>query len=622
MDTTNYWNRRLKRRRFMQGASLGTAGVATLALVGCGDDDDDDTDGGGTATATSGGGGGDPTTAATSTPVPANEIIHGGVGVVQSANVYDSVDGHRSVASPALSVLNRVQSKLLRFANPNTGELEADLAVDWEQPSPDTVILNIREGVTWQEDGPGAADPSASGGRPLTMDDIVWNIERQRAALLADGTETADMGRNSYWSKVESIDVAGQNITLTLTQPDATFVQGLANEFNLIGQRELIEAYEDTNTEIEAYKVIGTGPFIVTEWIPGESISMVKNPTYYESDKPYLDAWRFVQTFEDPTAYRIAFQQKDVDSFSDPDPTTTLSIVEENADNMHVRYSGTANTVAIYLPRAQAPWNNDMLVKAIHLAANRRELIQQLHNGLGRVSGPVSWLQEAWAIPDEELETTPGYRIDKDKDITEARALWEAGGGPDIGDVTFVVPETWASRAGWGATPELVAAQFNEAFGTSQFKGATKGYGEIIPAWASKNFDPFFGWIPNVEIPDARADLVGAFDSGSRGNIWNVNEPELVDAKLSQAIQLTDLDEANVLLREVQDLAIENGQWGRVIMYNYIAPTAYWNYNKSVWPSPEEGWNFLATAVTALNWWNDTNDPSYSGRSEPSYKPL
>lgn len=615
---TNYWTRPMRRRRVLVGAGTGVAGAAAFGLVGCGGDDDDD------ASPTSAPGGETPTTAAGETPTQAAAsptsaptTMRGGITVTQSTNVYETVDPHRTVASPVLQVLGGSLSKILRFTNPNVGELTGDLAESWETPDAETVILNIRQNVKWHAYGPGAENPAAAGGRDFTPEDIVYNIERQKAGLLADGSESS-FGRKSYWSKVDSATVAGNAITLKLTDPDATFVQGMANEFNQIVQRELMEAVEGQATEISADKVIGTGPFILTEWVPGRTISAPRNPDYFLEDRPNLEGQRWVQTFEDPTAYRIAFEQKQVDSFSDPNPQTTIAIWEGNQDTSSIRYSGTANTVAIYLPRAQAPWNDDRLIKAIHLAADRRQLIQQLHNGLGRVSGPVSWLQETWAIPQEDMETIPGYRLDKTDDLTEAKALWDAAGGADIGEVTFVVPETWAARAGWGASPELMATMFNNAFGTTQFVGRTKSYGEIIPAWQSKNFDPFFGWIPNVEIPDARADMVGAFLSTSPGNFWNVNEPDEIDAKLLQALEMLDIDEAVALLREVQDFVLEAGQYGRIVMYNYIAPFVRWNYFRDTGPSEEEGWNFLASSLAPLENWIDTEDPSYEGRAEPT----
>ena len=119
MDRNNYWTRRVRRRRMLQGAGVGVAGLAAVGLVGCGDDDDDD-DGttvpGASPTNTTEGSAPE----ATATPVPAGPKRGNGSDPAQAAKVYDTVDPHRSVASPALVMLNRAQSKLLRFTNPNT----------------------------------------------------------------------------------------------------------------------------------------------------------------------------------------------------------------------------------------------------------------------------------------------------------------------------------------------------------------------------------------------------------------------------------------------------------------------------------------------------------------------
>ena len=604
----NYWQtagHRISRRAALRGAGLGIAGLAGAALIGCSSGDDDAPQARPT-----------PTAASPSGPVSGN------AAVAQSANVYETVDSHLTVASPVLTILSAAQSKILRFSNPNTGELVGDLAESWETPDSLTVVLNLRPGVKWHSAGPGAANPASTAGRDLTAEDIVFNIERQRDGLMVDGSE-GPFGRKSFWGKVVNAEIVDdRTVRLNLAKQDGTFIEGMANEFNLIGQPELLTAVEPNNVEISADKVIGTGPYILTEWVPGERISAVRNEAYYDADRPYMDGQRWIQSFEDPTAYRIAFEQKQVDSFTDPDPGTPTAIHEANKDSTFLTFQGVANTVAVYLNTNEPPWDDNRLVRAINLAIDRRQLIQQLHNGLGKVSGPVSWMQEAWAIPQDDLAKLPGYGLDRDAALKEANDLWIAGGGPALGDIDWVVAETWALRAAWTSTPEIIASMFNDAFSTTQFRGLTKSYGEIIPSWFQKKFDPFFAWIPNIEIPDARADMIGAFNSGSPGNIWGINEPDKIDAKLDAAAAEQDKEVAFDILREVQEFVLENGQFGRLICYNYIFPSLRWNYMHPPLAGESEGWNFLANSLTSLDQWIDPNDPSFQGRSTPSLKPL
>ena len=41
-----------------------------------------------------------------------------------------------------------------------------------------------------------------------------------------------------------------------------------------------------------ATKVGGTGPLKWVEWVPGDHITMVKNPNYWDSGQPFLDEYK------------------------------------------------------------------------------------------------------------------------------------------------------------------------------------------------------------------------------------------------------------------------------------------------------------------------------------------
>lgn len=544
--------------------------------------------------------------------------VDGGTIVDITAVIFDSADASQSVSSEVLRVLGRIQSKLLRFANPDSGELAADLASGWETPDGQTVVLQLREGVTWHAEGPGADHPASSAGRPLTAEDLAWNIDRQKAGLLQDGTEGA-FGRMGYWSSIDSIDIDAGAMTLNLASPNAAFLQGLANEFNLMGQPELLIAIEPDAVNVSADKVIGTGPYILTEWLPGESISAVRNPDYH-SPGPRAHNWVWNQSFEDPTAYRIAFEQKQVDSLLTGGSELLQSIHEGAPDSTFLTYKGSAFPIAAYVNRIFEPWTDPRMVKAIDLAIDRRALIQQLAQGLGKVSGPVPWVQEAWAIPQEELADYAAYTLDRDAALREANELWSAAGGAEVGDIDWVNSEAYeATRPG---STEAVAQMFNQAFGTDQFKGVNQTYGEIFPAWFEKTFTTFFSWIPNLTVPDGRADLAAAFKTDAPGNYFSVSEPDEIDAKLDAAIQEFDYETANGLVREVQDFIIENGQFGRHIIYNAVEPTVAWNYLHPALKSETEGYTFESESLQALDSWIDPDDPSIEGRPEPEPRPI
>ena len=660
MNERNYWtslrDRKISRRTMLQASGRAGVGVAGLALVGCGDDDDDaataateqsdeqaeeqaqaqaeeqaeerpqaeraQTEEQAEAQAEEQAEQAEPEEEQAEEQAAVSRFdktpVDGGTIVDITAVIFDSADASQSVSSEVLRVLGRIQSKLLRFANPDSGELTGDLASGWEAPDGQTVVLQLREGVNWHAEGPGADHPASTAGRPLTAEDLAWNIERQKAGLLQDGSEGA-FGRKGYWSSVASIDIDAGAMTLNLVSPNAAFLQGLANEFNLMGQPELLTGIEPEDLDVSADKVIGTGPYILTEWLPGESISAVRNPDYH-SPGARAHNWVWNQSFEDPTAYRIAFEQKQVDSLLTGGSELLQSIHDGAPDSTFLTYKGSAFPIAAYVNTILEPWTDPRMVKAIDLAIARRELIQQLAQGLGKVSGPVPWVQEAWAIPQEELTDFAAYSLDRDAALQEANELWSAAGGAEVGEIDWVNSVAYeATRPG---STEAVAQMFNQAFGTDQFQGVTQSYGEIFPSWFDKTFTTFFSWIPNLTVPDGRADLAAAFKTDAAGNYWGVSEPDEIDAKLDAAIQEFDFEAANGLVREVQDFIIENGQFGRHIIYNAVGPTVAWNYLHPALKSETEGYTFESESLQALASWIDPDDPSIEGRTEPEPRPI
>jgi ABC-type transport system substrate-binding protein len=160
----------------------------------------------------------------------------------------------------------------------------------------------------------------------------------------------------------------------------------------------------------------------------------------------------------------------------------------------------------------------------------------------------------------------------------------------------------------------------NEALGVTQFTSTRTTYNdEIIPNLSNGTFPNWFAWTSQVTGPDPRTGMSQAFHSASTTNFQKVNNPDL-DKLLEDALIQTDLPTAVDLSRQAQRLVLENGQFGNVVLYNYINRSAGWNYyhpNVKALPQggePGAGYNIFAGHLAPRNVWIDPQDASFAGR--------
>jgi ABC-type transport system substrate-binding protein len=250
------------------------------------------------------------------------------------------------------------------------------------------------------------------------------------------------------------------------------------------------------------------------------------------------------------------------------------------------------------------------------MAVDRRAMIQTFHQGLGQVSGPVSWLQEGYALKPDDLIKKPGYRTDRDLEIKEARALWAAGGGPALGDIDIHFIDIWA--ANWPDTSQVLIKMFNDNLGVTQFKSTKATYNDdIIPLLSKGTFVNWMAWTSQVTSPDPRNEIYQAYHSTANANWQKVNNPEL-DPLVAEARVTSDLAKGQDLIRKAQDIIIDNGLYGNIVLYNYISRSANWNYihpnikTQAAAGKPGAGYNIFSGHLSAKNLWINPKDPSYA----------
>ncbi len=596
---SNYWQRilttRLARRKALVGAGMAGAGAAALSLVGC-------SSGGGSKTssptAASGGGG------SAGTPTEGG-VYRATLGGTQ----FDSVDLQRASRDEVGWITNLVINKLVHFSNPDAGDLEADLAESWTTPDSQTYTFNLRHDVKWQT-------TPITNGRQFTSADVKWHIERQAAGVLQDGS-AAQFRFKSDWTGVQVQTPDDYTVKITLPKPNGGFLNRLALFNQSIENREAAEKFEKTYTVLTPDAQPATNAFKFQQWETGKDVILVRNPEHFIKGVPHVDAMVYPWgLFEDPNAYRLAFEQKQVDGWSSPDASVTKSVLDAHKGQMQEVLTGVSNTVFLHLNMNQQ-FKDIRLVQAMNMAFDRRQAIQAFHQGLGQVSGPVTWLQEGYAVKPDDLIKYQGYRTDRNAELKDARDLWNAAGGAALGDVDVRVPDTWLGP--YPDTNSILSKMFNDALGVTQFKSTKCTYNDdIIPNLSKGTYPNWFAWTNAVTSPDPRLDIVSNFTTTGSQN-WNKARNSDLDTLAAQAATESDTNKAKALTLQSQDILLKNAQFGAVVLYNYISRSADWNYihpTLKVYPSgstPGQGyWNTAYGTLSAAQLWFIPNDPTYT----------
>ena len=187
-------------------------------------------------------------------------------------------------------VLTNLYDTLIAPTSDGLG-LQPGLATKWEVAADGkTVTLTLRPGVTFAD------------GSPMMASDVVWSLDRAR-----DPNAGA---WNGLLGSIATVAGSGETVTLTLNHPDPTLLPALATFNSAILPQKLFEASAGATPDEKAKafgeKPIGTGPFIMTAWQRGVSMTLKRNPHYWKMGAdgkalPYLDELEFQILPDDAT---------------------------------------------------------------------------------------------------------------------------------------------------------------------------------------------------------------------------------------------------------------------------------------------------------------------------------
>jgi len=591
-----FWRRRLSRRRVLRGALWGGAGLAAAAVVGCGGSSSEKP-----ATGT-------PAASATAASLqPAGS--RGGTLHLMGIEAFpsDTLDPFQTQYGPAFSIHSSVFSKVLRYESIEDGVRVPDLASAMpETPDQLTYIVHLRPGVRFQQPskalgGSPSAEEQAINGRELTAEDVKYSFERQTNP---NSPRKVMFVRAAQFSVIDSITVVDPlTVQIRTKKPTAPFLHFLANTNSFIIPREVVD---DTDQMNRPSAMIGTGPFIWKEQIALQVMRMVRNPDWFgwdqpELKRPYIDGYESLFIYDD-ASIEAAFRTKKLDSAFQVSNAQWVTDLRQQESNLTSVDTGFSAWVKASFITDKPPYNDLRLRKAIHLASDRRQMVDALWQGYGRVQGPVGWMLKQWALPEEELMKLPGYRVgtqERQEDEQEARRLYEAVGSPDLfitfGDQPSYVPQFAPQYK--RRLEEVLGAKVDYQVRSYVIINEGLLRGDMPFTWEYDN-----GWI---DLDDWTYPY---FHSQSPSNVFRVSDPQL-DSMLDAEREAFDLNERQQLGYQIQRYLLEN-VLARVDFASYYQLWVAWSYYKNFRPA-----SFFGNSFHLANAWLDQSDPVFGSRA-------
>ena len=337
------------------------------------------------------------------------------------------------------------------------------LAESWSQPDPLTYVLNIRQGVRFHDKAP-------VHGRLLTAEDVEFNFHR----ILGIGsgyTERSEFANAGLWAGVELESVTATDsstVVIKLAAPNnAALVAIIQGDPNFIYAPEVIRAKGDAQ---DWRDLVGTGPYTLTDWTKGSSVTYDKNPDYWRFDEkfpenrlPYFDQIRALVMPEVAT-YISALRSGQLDYIGAAGGTTTLRGVDQleslqrTNPELKVYPFALRSDQDVGMNTQVKPFDDIRVRKAMQMALNLDEIDQGYYKGLADAipQGQISRFNTAVATQFEDWPADVRRAFEYDPAGAEA-LLDEAGYPRDADGVRFKTEITHLERYDLNYTELLIS---------------------------------------------------------------------------------------------------------------------------------------------------------------------
>ena len=379
---------------------------------------------------------------------------------VTGGGASDIIDGQSIVTKPDQTRLIGSWETLLTYNEDYVLGTEG-LAQEVDSSVPGQVDVRLRSGIEFHN------------GKTLTADDVIYSIKRildpKEGLFGAAGLASIDP------NKLTKMDA--NTVRIVLKQPDSTIPDQLGQYFNGI----VPVGYERKGN----LKWIGTGPYKIQSFTPGQQSVAVRNENYWRpaSEGPWFDQVT-VTDFADSAAQVNALLAGQLDAMTD---IPFAQIDTAKAQGISILEGNGGGWLPICMAIDLDPFTDVKVRQAFRLMADRQALLEQVLSGHGRVANDIFSPFDACYSSD---------LAQREQDIEQAKSLLKSAGK----DGMTVDLHTTNGAAGMVDSANVFASQCKAAGVTVNVKNDPNYYGDqylklpfSVDFWGTRGYLPQVG---------------------------------------------------------------------------------------------------------------------------------
>ncbi len=372
--------------------------------------------------------------------------------------------------NPNFSVMRTVFNTLTAYDR-KTLEPQPQLAKSWEFSNDNkTLTMKLRDDVSFHN------------GEKFTSADVAAAI-----AFLQLDTTSSQVKHNA--KIITNVDTsAADTVVLTLEH-------GVSNLFDMFEMMSIPQK-DSIQDLVDGKAFIGTGPFKVDSYKPGQGLKMSKNEQYFLG-APKIDTFE-IQIVAESSSRVSSLKTGGSQISMDLSPLDAVSFKgDSKVENIIVDTYDSAFYVASNV--TAAPLDSKEVRQAIAYAVDREAILSKALSGIGQISS-IPWSKGSPAFDQAQADT---YK----QDLAKAKSLVEAAGatGKEV-KIHFI-----ATQAGFAAVAQIVQegvnatglkatlvpmqpADFQKGLSGDGLPGmfvSGHGFGQLNPATLLKGAFPF-----------------------------------------------------------------------------------------------------------------------------------